>query len=68
MPKHNQGTAMKINCQCQHAYQDSLYGPGVRIANPSPTSEKQPTVDVRCTVCSAVQSVPKSRLNEKAPS
>lgn len=37
-----------FQCNCPHEYQDSLYGKGERIHNP--TSGKDSTVR-RCTVC-----------------
>lgn len=47
----------KITCKCKHAYQDKMYGSGVRVANP--TSKKYPdgTIDVRCTVCGGMQKI-----------
>lgn len=41
----------RINCTCQHEYQDSKYGKGIRIANFAP--KKNGFV---CSVCSRVHS------------
>lgn len=40
-----------IKCTCAHSYQDELYGPGNRIANP--TAHGQYT----CTVCGKMSGV-----------
>lgn len=55
-----QGTA-KVRCACKHEFQDRTHGPGIRVANtlklPQGT-QKPSTLQVRCTVCSHVHSVP----------
>lgn len=53
----------KIKCTCQHEQQDKMYGPGVRLANDLPRKPQSVMVDVRCTVCAKIQSVPVSRVN-----
>ena len=55
---------LKCLMNCEHDYQDSLYGKGMRVHNPMKGGEK-----ARCTVCGNVRdcrlSLPKSDKNEK---
>lgn len=55
------GTA-KVPCKCNHEYQDRAYGKGVRVANATQKGDAT-SVDVRCTVCSTLHRVSKSRIN-----
>lgn len=55
------GTA-KVPCKCTNDYQDRVYGRGVRIANATQKGDDA-SVDVRCTVCSTLHRVSKSRVN-----
>lgn len=55
-----QGTA-KIQCGCQHEFQDKKYGANTRVANTTQKGDQQNT-DVRCTVCSRVQRVADDRI------
>mgnify|MGYP001585273454 CR=1 FL=1 len=43
---------MILQCNCQHAEQDKLYGKGNRVHNPAlPAKLKQGEHWYRCTVC-----------------
>lgn len=37
-----------MKCSCKHEYQDSVYGPGMRLFNPT---GKTGDSGYRCTVC-----------------
>ena len=58
---------MKIKCNCANSFQDYLYGPGIRVANPvNKTAVNGKVVDYRCTVCGKVQNNTQGReLNRK---
>lgn len=62
-------TVAKVNCSCTTgdaaAFQDKVYGKGVRVANLATKSVKSglSTVDVGCTVCGRKHTVQESRLN-----
>jgi len=43
-------TTVIKQCTCQHKYQDSKYGTGMRVMNQKAKKERQPTV-YKCTVC-----------------
>lgn len=49
--KVKSGTVLR-RCKCEHAFQDSRYGKGMRVFNLSQKSSR-----VRCTVCSTSVSV-----------
>ena len=57
-----QGTAL-VKCKCTHDQQDRMYGSGVRVANSTAKQDKD-SVEVRCTVCKAVQRVAHSKVRE----
>lgn len=54
------GTA-RINCKCEHEFQDKMYGKHVRIANATEKSSES-KVEVRCTVCKTVHTINKSQV------
>lgn len=55
----------KINCKCHHEQQDTIHGKGVRVANATAKQNLiNKTVDVRCTVCSAIHTVSDSKVNK----
>ena len=43
-------TARILPCDCQHEYQDRMYGKGQRVHNPF---GKDKLMGYRCTVCSS---------------
>jgi hypothetical protein len=49
----------KVQCNCNHEFQDKTYGNKVRIATPTARQPSQDTIEVRCTVCSKPQTVRK---------
>jgi len=52
-------TTYKIKCKCNHTFQDTTYGTGVRIATPTTRTPSPSTIEVRCTVCGSSQVVNK---------
>lgn len=55
-------TITKVKCKCQHEWQDSLHGHGVRVANRTQKEPDKDHVEVRCTVCKALHRVHKGQL------
>jgi hypothetical protein len=51
-------------CTCKHSYQDSIYGPGIRVFNKMFAKTKF-TNKARCTVCSKIIEVKESKLEEE---
>jgi len=43
---------MILACKCPSPFQDSLYGIGMRVHNPSKPVRLRPT-EARCTICTA---------------
>lgn len=40
-----------VKCDCKHQFQDSRYGPGMRVTTPVNKEQQQKRFVVRCTVC-----------------
>ena len=49
----------KVNCKCQHKFQEETYGKNTRLANPTAKMYPDGTIDVRCTVCNTIHKVKK---------
>jgi len=53
----NQPTEIPVNktkivhCDCNNEYQDSQYGPGMRVTTPANIEQAKGGFVVRCTVC-----------------
>lgn len=56
------GTA-KVQCSCEHQFQDQQYGKNVRIANTTSKQPSQDKIEVRCTVCSRLHTVPVTKVS-----
>lgn len=56
-----QGTA-KVQCFCQHVWQDKQYGKNVRVANTTAREPSGTTSEVRCTVCGKLHTVDKGKV------
>ena len=52
---------MILSCNCKHDTQDKMYGPGMRVHNP--TNDTPP--NWRCTVCNSVRSASKASEPKK---
>lgn len=57
----NQGTA-RVICSCENKFQDKMYGMQMRIANATQKGDDK-QIAVRCTVCSHIQFVSRSKVN-----
>ncbi len=60
-------TSKVLPCSCQHQFQDSEYGQGMRLMGRTKQSEGEKLHSWRCTVCTKIHesSVPKSDVKEE---
>lgn len=52
---------VKLPCKCEHEMQDKMHGKQVRVHNTTAKQDKD-FVDVRCTVCGAIQRTKPERI------
>ena len=55
------GTA-KVQCLCEHDFQDKAYGKNVRIANSTAKTPDTNRTEVRCTVCKKLHVVTNDKI------